>query len=445
MGHIEFYAFFIKYWDIYIYSFVLCFFIYYLTYKKVLISLLDPLNLSIFFSFLAASVVFFLFFIGEINTYYFLSYCLTQIAFTFGFFVFKPIKINELNLRFGNEIKIEGELLFLQILFLVSSSMHIMSQLYVYHLVGIPLLMESYLEAYTGGGGIGTFARIITASTIISWYLLIHFFVNKKSRSLKIYLWFYTVMSLVFFVLSGSKGTFLTIGFILFLYTLINGRFNLIILQIRKKVAKLSLKLFYLVCIMILGIIIFKDNQGVNPFLMLGIRLIHSGDAYFYGYPNDVLKDIKPASGFSALFSDILGMFRIVEWDKLPPPFGMTLYRYHYPLTEIMNGANARHNIYGLFYFGYIGSILFSFVLGFIVSFCRNFLFRNIKRNTLFGLFYTLLYMGTNTFETDINLALFMLNSYAIGFILIFVFALTFFFMYKTSNLIKLKSSILNK
>jgi len=252
-------------------------------------------------------------------------------------------------------------------------------------------------------------------------------------------------MSLAFFILSGSKGTFLTVGFILFLYTLINGRFNITILKIRRKVAKLSLRLFYLVCIMILGIIIFKDNQGENPFLKLGIRLIHSGDAYFYGYPNDVLKSIKPASGFNALFSDILGMFRIIDWDKLPPPFGMTLYRYHYPLTEIMSGANARHNIYGLFYFGYMGSILFSFILGLLVSFFRNFLFRNISRNTIFGLFYTLLYMSTVTFESDINLALFMLDSYIIGFILIFIFSLIFFFMYKTSNLIKLKAVILNK
>lgn len=445
MGHLEFYYFLLKYWYIYVYSFIICFIIYYLTYKKVFISLLDPLNLNVFFSFLAASVVFFLYFIGEINNYYFSSYCFTQIAFTLGFFVFKPIKKNELNLRFGNEKKIEDELLFLQILFLVSSSMHIMSQLYIYHLVGVPLFMKSYLDTYSGGGGIGMYARIISASTIMSWYLLIHFFVNKKGQSIKKYLWFYIFISLVFFVLGGSKGTFLTIGFILFLYSLINSRFNLTILQLRGKIFKLSLKLFYIVCIMAIIIIFYKDNQGVNPFLQLCIRLIHSGDAYFYGYPNDVLKNIKPASGFDALFSDILGMFRIVDWDKLPPPFGMTLYRYHYPLTEIMNGANARHNIYGLFYFGYIGSIIFSFILGFSVSFCRNFLFRNIKLNTLFGLFYTLLYMGSITFETDINLALFMLDSYFIGFILIFIFSLTFFLMYKNPELIKLKSRMINK
>ena len=144
------------------------------------------------------------------------------------------------------------------------------------------------------------------------------------------------------------------------------------------------------------------------------------------------MKDIEPASGFNAVFADILGMFRLVEWDKLPSPFGMTLYKYHYPSIEIVSGANARHNIYGLFYFGYFGSILFSFSLGLTFSFFRNFLFRKLKHNTLFGLFYTLLYFGVLTLESDINLALFFLNSYLIGFVIIFVFAIMLFLIYKS-------------
>jgi oligosaccharide repeat unit polymerase len=439
MGDIQFYTLFIEHWNLYIYSFILCFIIYYFTFRNCYISLLDIFNFNLLYSFLGASVVFFLYFTGQIRSYYFFSYCFTQIAFTIGFFIFKPFSKYEIKVTFRKEIKIKDEYLFLQILFLVTSLSHIMCQLYVYILSGIPLFLDSYLETFTSGGGIGTFSRIITASTIISWYLLIHFFLNKKSKNLKFYLWFYFFTSLIFFTLSGSKGTFLITGLILFLYTLINSRYNLTIKKLSSNIEKFSLKLFIFIFITGIFIIIFKDNNGINPFLKLGIRLIHSGDAYFYGYPNDIIKELPQGNSFNALFSDLLGMFRIVDWKELPLPFGMTLFGYHNPLIDVVAGANARHNIYGLYYFGYIGAIIFSFILGIILSFSRNYLYRHLTCNTLFGLFYTMLYLSTITFESDINLGLFMLNSYILGFILVFIIAIFIFFMYKNTKLLKFK------
>ena len=94
MNNLDFYDLIIKNWSLYSVALVACLLIYYFTYRNVFLSLLDPLNLNILFSCLAASVVVFLFFTGDINGYYFSSYCLTQLAFTVGFFVFRPIKIN---------------------------------------------------------------------------------------------------------------------------------------------------------------------------------------------------------------------------------------------------------------------------------------------------------------------------------------------------------------
>lgn len=414
------------------YVFLFCLTIYYFTYRNVFLSLLDPLNFNLFFSFLASTVVFFLFFINEINWYYFSSYCLTQVSFTVGFFCFKPINIKKILITPPKQIIFQHETWFLEMMFIISSFIHIISQLYIYTAVGIPLLMESYLDTYSGGGGIGLFSRLITGCTMISWFLLIHFFINKLGKNIKVYIWIYTILSLLFFILSGSKGTFLTIGLILFIYTLINGRFNKKIQEISKKIEKFSLKLFSFVCIMVLVIILFKRSDDVNPFVSLGIRLIHSGDAYFYGYPNGVVANLDPGNGFYAIFSDLLGTLRVVSWDKLPQSFGMLLYRYHYPAAEIMSGANARHNIFGLFYFGFAGAIFFSFILGFIVSFCRNYLFRHISNNTFFGLIYTFLYFSTVTFEADIGLALFMLDSYFIAFFIVFIITVFLLFLYRT-------------
>ena len=431
MNNLEFYESILNNWEIFISSLFICLLIFYLTYKRVFLSLLDPLNFSLLNSVLGATVVFFLFFIGEINSYYFSSYCLTQFAFTVGFFVFKPININEIKHGFGCEIKLKDELKFLQIVFLISSIIHLGCQFYVYLTRGIPLFMEAYLETYNVGGGFGLLSRIITTSTVISWYLLIHFLMNEKGKKMKVYLWTYMIISLLFFSVNGSKGTFLNIGLTLFLYTLINCRYSLTLQNLRSKIEKFSVKLFAVVCVMIIVILSFKSSEGVNPFIALGIRLIHSGDAYFYGYPNDVLGKIELGNGFNALFSDFLGMTRLVSWDKLPQPIGMLLLRYNHPGVEVVAGANARHNIFGLFYFGYLGSILFSFILGLLLSFSRNFLYRYLPCNVFYGLFYTLIYFCSINLESDVVLALFGLNSYIIGLLLILSISLVLYYMLK--------------
>lgn len=432
MSNLEFYEFILNNWQIFICSLLICLLIYYLTYKRVFLSLLDPLNFSLLNSVLGATVVFFLFFIGQINSYYFLSYCFTQIAFTLGFFVFKPININEIKHRFRHEIKLKDELKFLQIVFVVSSLIHLGCQFSVYLTRGIPLFMDAYLETYNVGGGFGILSRIITTSTVVSWYLLIHFLMNEKGKKMKVYLWTYMIISLLFFSVNGSKGTFLNIGLTLFLYTLINSRYSLNLQNLRSKIEKMSIKLFAVVCVMIIVILSIKSSEGLNPFVALGIRLIHSGDAYFYGYPNDVLTKIELGNGFYALFSDFLGMTRLISWDQLPQPIGMTLLRYNHPGIDVVAGANARHNIFGLFYFGYLGSIIFSFSIGLLLSFSRNFLYRYLPCNVFYGLFYTLIYFCSINLESDVVLALFGLNSYIIGLMLILVMSLLMYFMLKT-------------
>jgi hypothetical protein len=432
MGNLEFYAFVVQFWGTYLCSLIFCLVTYYFIYRRVFLSLLDPLNFNIFFSCLGSSVVIFLFLIGEINLYYFSSFCFTQILFTLGFFVFKPIKLQKVDHLKRKEVKFEDELLFLEIMFIVSSLFNIISQLYVYSVRGIPLFMVSYLDTYNVGGGFGILMRIITASSVISWYLVIHFLINKRGKAIKVYVWGYMITSLICFSLNGSKATFLTIGLTLFLYTLINCRYNVVVQNLQRKIEKFSLKLFGVICVLILIVLSIQSAGETNPFLSLGIRLIHSGDAYFYGYPNDVLKSLPPGNGFNAVFSDLLGMLRVYGWDELPQAFGMTLVRFHYPALDVISGANARHNIFGLFYFGYFGSLVFSFILGITQSFCRNYLYSKVPNNTFIGLLYILLYFGVVTLESDIVLALFMLNSYVLGLLLILICTVILFFVYRT-------------
>jgi len=66
--------------------------LYYLIYRKMFISILDPIGFSLLFSVFGFSVVMFLYITKSIEAKFLISYLLTQAAFVGGFFTFKKPK-----------------------------------------------------------------------------------------------------------------------------------------------------------------------------------------------------------------------------------------------------------------------------------------------------------------------------------------------------------------
>ncbi|WP_301381824.1 hypothetical protein [Aliarcobacter butzleri] len=167
-------------------------------------------------------------------------------------------------------------------------------------------------------------------------------------------------------------------------------------------------------------------NNFAHIMISIGLRFLHSGDIFFMLYPNNYLMELKQANGFIALFKDFLGTFRVISWENLPVNIGYQTFEFHYN-TNILTGPNARHNIFGLFYFGFAGAIVFSFLIGFLMSFIRNRIYKILKPTASNLTFYVLIALSINFLNQDpagmavgyfVSIIIFFTLIYAISYIL---------------------------
>ena len=272
--------------------------------------------------------------------------------------------------------------------------------------------MPSRLEAFVGGTGIGILSRLMDVSTlcaILSYYLLLS---NPSVFKVRILHHLLFISLIVFLVLSGSKAAFLNLVFCLFclerFYPGLRAKLKSIppfsILKNKVVVGLVGLTLALAI------VALQKAETPLNPYMELAYRFMLSGDVYYLSYPNNVYKLIENEHGFLALFQDFLGLFRIYAWDELPQAIGLDLTRYHHS-GDLMWGPNARHNVFGLVYYGFVGSIIFSFSLGAVVSFVREKVLIMPFNNVFFYLFFSLLYIKITFVETDPMLALSYLSN----------------------------------
>lgn len=85
--------------------------------------------------------------------------------------------------------------------------------------------------------------------------------------------------------------------------------------------------------------------------------------------------------------------------------------------TDVLSGPNARHNVFGLFYFGAVGGTVYSFILGWLVGFIRNKMYF-LSGKGAFGLaFYVSLAYYATYIEQDFSgMAMMYLFSFGILF-----------------------------
>ena len=356
----------------------------FLIFRRYIYSIFDPFALHLFMSTCGYSVVFFLYYLNLISSYYFFSFLLTQTAFFIGFLTIKPINIKNVirnscnaRIRFSATAKV---------LFYISVLLYVPSQLLVYYYAGIPLFMESRLETFFGGSGFGIFNRIIpVTSTIVSVILIYKIFFIKGRGFLERLLDAFLILFIIATgFLSGSKATFLGLIFIMFFVVFFNYRAAYSVTRrLLHKIRKRQWQLFVIAVIAAVAVVAvqtaweYGDTNALNPLVAIAMRFVNTGDVYVLAYPKNYLARMEGGNPFLALFGDMFGMARIIPWEDLPKNLGLQLYQSHYH-TALIAGPNARHNVFGLHYFGPYLSVLLSFFLGLLVSYLRNILFSRV-------------------------------------------------------------------
>lgn len=408
MGKGEFWGYYLTNIDIGLMYGALLIVLNFIILKKYIYSVFDPFVYGVVTSSLAYSVVFFLYHMGLISDYYFFSFVLTQTAFFIGFFVFKPINIKKnketskvSRLRYSTVAKY---------LYVLSVLLWIFSQLFVYYKVGIPLFMDSRLETFAGGTGFGIFGRIIPVTSSIAIIIAMYkIFILHSYKSVihKYFDYFVILFTIIVAFLSGSKGALLGMIFTMFFIILFNYR-AFSDKSIIKKIKNIKRKqrIIFLLAIgaafftIIVQFTLKYGDKNVNPLIPLMMRFVNTGDVYMYAYPNGFIENMQGGNPILALFKDFFGMLRLISWEELPKHIGLQLYQDMHN-TDDIKGPNARHNVFGLHYFGVIGSLILSFLLGMLTSYLRNKLYYKVNISVLGMVTYILLAQKALAFESD--------------------------------------------
>jgi len=399
MTYEEFTFIFLNNISLFIFTAVITNIVYLLLFRKNIYAIIDPLLYHTITSASGFSIVFALWYLKYIEDYYVISFLLTQISFVIGFYIFRPIKLKKFQ---QSEFKLLSIPKYIKVLYVLSGICFIMSNYSLYIFKGIPLLMPSRLEAGTGGFGIFIAMTYITKNVLVAFILLKITILKEKLTFIDK---FFLLNIIIQIILSGSRSGILGI--------LISAFWILFFMEVRFNIyffKKYKSKLNTLVVIAIfISLFLFYISTKQNPIYMFLFRIVMTGDIYMMAYVNDMINVIE-GSFLDHFLGPILAGFKLIDWNEVPVSIGQQLFDYLYK-TDIILGPNARMNIVALKFFDFFGGVLYSFLIGFIISFIRNKLIYLVPKNVTGLLIYLFISLPSLSLETDIFYAIFNYKS----------------------------------
>jgi len=344
--------------------FTLIFLIYLFLYKRFLFGIFDPLFFTMLGQASSTFSIAIMYMYNLINKYYLWNYFFNEILLYLGFFL--GYKINNklkyytsINQRYNNKIE------FITIYY-IFTFIYILFQLLSFKLFGLGIFLEtSRLDMYQGYGYIN---RILNATAIPSMILIMIklFYYKEKNIYDKL------LIALLFFaaLTSGSKSAILPFLITSFISIYI---INIYTNNMYSKNIK-NFKKFIPVLIIFILIAVFFINADKSFFGILSrifSRFLISGDIYMLGYHENIFNNFHSMSALNYIFAGIIPVINKFGFNiDTALPIGTQIFHYYVDTQQTL-GPNARYNYLFFFLFGYIGSLLFSFLLGFIISYSR--------------------------------------------------------------------------
>lgn len=378
--------------------------IYILILRKHMYSILDPIVFMILSCVFSTADVMFMYFKGMVNSYYFVHYCITESLMILGIIIFSKINLKN-NRDFHKDIKYKNvnqnnEKKIHNLIYIFTSFLFNLTIVFIYYKFGLILLNKatSRLEIYKN---MGILYLIIIMAKPTYAYLLVWRCSLKTKKISKIFDLFNLLFFTSFLMLSGSKSDFIIVLFALFYYVMhLNKNQNSKSKQIMKINKTLNF-LFIMSIIVAITISNITANKGEKTLDNFMFRLVDYGDIYPLYYLSGLQFDGGNfANGFIIIFSPIIvlfqklvGIFNIKVVDEFPKLIGLRLSQAVYN-TDTIAGGNSRYNIFGLFYFGYIGSMVFSFLSGFMIGFSKDKLYKILPNNTYGSIIYMIVSMA---------------------------------------------------
>lgn len=254
------------------------------------------------------------------------------------------------------------------------------SQFGAWAIGGLPILLESRLNAFSSGGGIGILSRIISFTSFAAVFLTVLRIGISERKRVNFTDGFVFAFTIVASIASASKGNIVqTLLVVLTSHWIFK---HLIKNYVAPQVPKIKLVTFAV----ILGLLMLvpvaveqaRDSETAvgGPLEAFVIRLVLSGDVYMWMYGDDYMSSITVRSPTALLFSDFLGVTRLASWDQLPVHPGLQVFQMLFPDRDEIRGPNMRVDVFGLLYGSMVFGVFFSALLGGVFGLLRGWLFR---------------------------------------------------------------------
>ena len=372
----------------------LIFLVLLIVYKKYIYSLFDPL---LFFIITQAFSIEMAFLQISIQAYL-INFIFCQILFSVGFLLIaKDIKgkyvIDDKDF-FITKQQLDGLSYFTLISFLII----LIANFYFMSVKGLIIFSKDpsldKIQAFDSGGGIGAIRRInwglLPLDSVCAMFL---FLKTRKKR--------YLIILLILVLLTMSGGTKGAILIFVFMISIL-GVFSSI--KLSKSFNNLNkIKIPILIIGLVAAIfIISATSENISSSLMsLGLRFLYFGDIILYYYtPESVVhfQKLNFSDYLSYEFNPLLGLLRVVPYT-LPLGFQMVEYAFsHNENLESVFGPNIPFYVKGHIFFGAYGALIYSFLVGCIIGFCRKLLFSNSNKSVNYILILILIFFNLQIF-----------------------------------------------
>lgn len=350
--------------------------IYFIVYKRYIISLIDPFALAILYNSICTADIIFMWHYGLIKPYFYNNYFLNEFMLAIGINFIKPVKkayiMNNVN---SYKFTMSQKNIF-KFMYIISSIIYIIIMIFLINKTGILLLKDQLLKQNIMQSAGYFYYMILGLIPLIIYFLYYRLLIFKDKNILKkVYDYIVLCFLLLYLFNNGSKSALLTIIMVIFYIFIFN--YNILKnTKIKKYLNKLII--YSIICIIIIFAIQFNTKNIFDVFNIIFYRIVATGDIYAYYYIPGVKFHGNIINGLMIVFYPIIYIFKTIlrlfgfnVIEHFPKNIGLILYQ-NIMNTNIIAGPNSRLNAFGLYFFGNVGSLILSFCYGIVLSFVKN-------------------------------------------------------------------------
>ena len=374
--------------------------VYFIVFRRRFSSVFDPLVYVLALSSVAQTMLL-LMVLHELASITKLSFVAACLGLFYAGFLF--VDTSEPRAQSGNPLQARAPLLrqvaggTLAVLFFVE--LFVLATTYTFF--GVPLFLESRLSQFVDSGGFGVLNRLQTGLEFSS--LVLAFVALRQRTSAAGWAWAILIQFLISGLLSGSKGSLLSLLFAWYLARVYQvGGWHPI-----DKLPKSMIILIALLGISPLLVIWIQNREAASSLgatlQLLALRIAAEGDPYAYFLGGDAIDAIARHDWLAPL-RPVLVALRLGSPESSVNP-GFEIVREILGVDAPAAGPNSRLAIYLLYFYGF-GGIVLAPLLGMTLGLARNFVGRRVRGSPMSFAVAAAVYLHFCKLEVDPQLTI---------------------------------------